>query len=62
MTSKIDAKIGIESSRFRGCLVAKEIPRLAARRGEVNFPPGCRRFGRKKKEERTKERKEERNI
>ena len=33
MSSKIDAKIGIEKSRFRGRPTAKEIPRLVARNG-----------------------------
>ena len=52
MLSKNDAKISIGRNRFRGRPTAKDIPRLVARRavrGEVNLPPGGRRFGRKKK-------------
>ena len=60
MSSKIDAKTGIEKSRFRGGPNAKEGSELVGRRGvrgEVNLSPGGRRFGREA--EKTKGRKEE---
>ena len=61
-SSKIDAKIDIEKNRFRGRPTAKKSTGLVARRGlrgDVDLPPGDRRFGRKeeKKTVRKKKRK-----
>ena len=53
MSSKIDANIGNEQSRFREGMTAKCFSELVARRGirwEVNLPPGgkeVRKKGRK---------------
>ena len=60
MSSKIDAKIGMDKKRFQGRPVRQKCTELVARRGvrgEVNLHPGGRRFGRK--EERKQERKKE---
>ena len=61
MLSKFNAQICIGKSRFKGCPSTNGLARLVARRGlrgEVNFPPGAMRFGRK--EEKKKGRKNER--
>ena len=58
MSTKFDATIGIEKSRFRGGPAPRHFPWLVPGgvRGEVNLPPEGRRFGRK--EEKKKRRKE----
>ena len=54
MSSKIDSKIGIEKSSFRGGPVRRNFGELGGRRGvrgEVNVRPGGRRPGRKEVKE-----------
>ena len=66
MSSKVDAKIGIEKGRLRGGPIAKEILQLQGKRGvrgQVDLPRGGEKVRKKgRNEERKKQRKEERNI
>ena len=58
MSSKIDAKIGIEKNRFRRRPTVKKGSDLEARRGVRGEPLGSEERKRRRKEERKKERKE----